>query len=109
MSLYVNSLVEASLLRNKLWDPEGKLSPIFFGNELAGETGEACNVIKKLEREKLGIKGSTATVEELSKELADVLICVANIAWSYNIDLAQVTKDKFNESSKKLNLPIALV
>lgn len=108
MSLNVSSLVEGSRVRNLLWDPEGKLTPLFFGNELAGETGEACNIIKKIEREKLGIKGSTATIDDLAKELADVLICVANIAWSYNINLAQATKDKFNETSKKINLPVTL-
>ncbi|MES1986660.1 MAG: MazG-like family protein [Pseudomonadota bacterium] len=108
MTLEINKLVEACKQRDYFWDPEGKLTPAFRGNELAGETGEACNVIKKLERARLGINGSIATVEELAKELGDVLICAALIAMTYNIDLAQATKDKFNESSKKLKLPVVL-
>jgi len=38
--------------RNKVWDPEAKLTPLFFAVELAGEVGEACNIVKKLERER---------------------------------------------------------
>jgi NTP pyrophosphatase (non-canonical NTP hydrolase) len=51
------------------------LSLAYKGNELAGEAGEACNVIKKLERERLGMPGSRDTVAHLAEELADVIIC----------------------------------
>jgi len=42
------------------------VSLLFRGVELGGEAGEALNVIKKLERERLGWRGSRATPEQLA-------------------------------------------
>lgn len=77
----------ANAARQKEWDKAGGIDPAYRANELAGETGEACNVIKKLERERLGIRGSRDTVAHLAEELADVVICVDLLAMSYSIDL----------------------
>lgn len=101
------TLREANARRNAIWDTTAEgLSLAFRGNELAGEVGEACNVIKKLERERLGIRGSRDTVEHLTEELADVIICVELIAMAMNIDLAHAVSAKFNETSHKQKLPI---
>lgn len=51
-------LRHANAVRAKEWTGDDIVSLSFRGNELAGETGEACNVIKKLERERLGYIGS---------------------------------------------------
>lgn len=80
----------------------------FKGNELAGEVGEVCNVIKKLERERMGIKGSRDTVEHLAEELSDVVICVDLIAAKVGIDLAQAIISKFNSTSDKVGLETKL-
>jgi hypothetical protein len=64
----------ASELRQVEWGADA-LSLHFRGIELLGEVGEAANVMKKLERERLGIRGSRATVDDLANELADVVIC----------------------------------
>jgi NTP pyrophosphatase (non-canonical NTP hydrolase) len=98
---------------NKLRDPEFRngqepVSLTFRGNELAGETGEACNFIKKLERARLGMKGSTATPQDLAKELADIVVCVDLIAMDLKIDLGKTIKDKFNETSRKYGLSIEI-
>jgi len=92
--------------RNKEWDPDQKLTLEFFGCELAGETGEACNIIKKLARERLGVRGSRATLQQLKDELHDVLICVCLVANAANITLDPA--EKFNETSEKLGLSIRL-
>ncbi len=97
-------LRQANMIRDKEWDPECKLDLSFFGNELAGETGEACNVIKKLERERLGLRGSRATVAQLAEELADVVIVVDLIASRLNIDLSYAIEQKFNATSAKVGL-----
>ncbi len=76
----------------------------FRGNELAGEVGEACNVIKKMEREMLGLRGSRATKKQLADELADVLICVDLIAMDQDIDLGDAVIRKFNATSDKYEL-----
>lgn len=73
---YCKTLREANERRQKEWDPNNKLPLSFRFCELAGEVGEVCNVLKKLEREQLGIPGSRATSFMLMEELADVAICV---------------------------------
>jgi hypothetical protein len=55
--------------------------------ELVGEVGEAANVMKKLERARLGIAGSRATPEDLADELADVAICADLIAMDLGLEL----------------------
>lgn len=72
----LSELRAANIARSHFWDPEGKLDWEFFCNELAGEVGEACNLLKKLHREELGLPGSRATKEQLATELADCVICI---------------------------------
>lgn len=92
--------------RNVEWDPDSKLTLEFFAVELAGEIGEACNIIKKLMREKLGIKGSRATKQDLKDELEDVIICAALCANAAGISLNPA--DKFNATSRKIGIDIFL-
>jgi len=79
--------------------------------ELAGEAGEACNVIKKLVRQVKGWKGSRDSFEHLAEELADVVICVNLCAIAAGIDLDRAIEDKFNQTSathafkQRLKLP----
>lgn len=83
----------------------------FRGNELAGETGEACNILKKLDREKLGIVGSRATKEQLIEELSDIIICVDLICMDLGIKPKQMEKGvrrKFNKTSKERKLKTQL-
>lgn len=72
---YYTTLREANIARQAEWDAGNAITLTYRANELAGEMGEACNVIKKLERERLGIRGSRATLLQLAEELADVVIC----------------------------------
>lgn len=99
-----STLRQANHSRQKEWDKDGRITLSYRGNELAGETGEACNVIKKLERERLGIKGSRATKEDLASELADIIICTDLVAMAEGIDLDHAVKKKFNETSEKIGL-----
>lgn len=109
MALSFAQLKHANILRQAEWDvgPE-KISLSFRGNEIAGELGEACNVIKKLERERLGLKGSTDTVEHLAEELADVIICADLIATAVGINLDEAVVKKFNATSEKIGLSTRL-
>ena len=102
------TLSVANKLRQAEWDSGNKIDLSYRGNELAGETGEACNIIKKLERERLGIRGSRATPEQLAEELADVVICTSLIANAQGIDLWEAIKAKFNKTSEANNLSIKL-
>jgi len=102
--IYKDTLREANIHREKEWDPSALITLAYRGNELGGEAGEAQNVIKKLERERLGIRGTRATIEQLAEELADVVICADLIAMHMGINLNQAVRNKFNATSEKYNL-----
>lgn len=106
--LSLRTLREANVERDQHWDPEGKLTLSFRGCELGGEVGELLNVIKKLERETLGLRGSRDTAEHLAEELADVIICADLIGMAMGVNLERAVRDKFNATSLKLNLPVTL-
>lgn len=100
----------ANRARQVEWDQEGQITLSYRGNELAGEVGEACNVIKKLDRERMGIRGSRATKDQLAEELADVVICADLIAMDAGIDLLNdAVPSKFNATSEKVGLKTRLV
>jgi len=100
----------ANLARQKEWCATGDSEPdlTFRGVELGGETGEALNVIKKLERERHGWRGSRATKQDLADELADVVICADLAAMAAGIDLAEAVARKFNATSEKVGLATRL-
>lgn len=100
----LDKLRQANLTRQREWDTGNQIDASYRGNELAGETGEVCNVIKKLERERLGIRGSRDTIEHLAEELADVVICVDLLAMHYGVDLSFAVRKKFNSTSEKIGL-----
>lgn len=102
------SLRSANIARQAEWDPGSQISLTYRGVELAGEVGEACNIIKKLERERLGIRGSRAKVDQLAEELADVVICTDLIALAEGIDLDAAVTAKFNATSEKVGLETRL-
>jgi NTP pyrophosphatase (non-canonical NTP hydrolase) len=101
----LDKLRVANNTRQVQWEnAQDKLSLSYLGNAIAGEVGEACNVIKKLEREQLGLRGSRASVADLADELADVIIYIDILASRCNIDLDEAIKSKFNKTSEKYGL-----
>ena len=102
--LAMHELRAANKARHLEWWNGRPMSLAFRGVELAGETGEACNIIKKLEREGAGAVGTRATMQSLAQELADVVICADLIAMDAGIDLALAVRDKFNATSEKYDL-----
>ena len=98
------TLRASNIRRQKEWDVDSQITLAYRGNELAGEVGEACNIIKKLERDRLSIRGTRASLQDLADELADVVICVDLIAMAVGIDLDEAVRKKFNETSVKYGL-----
>lgn len=103
-----HELRAANILRDKEWNPNKVLSLSFRGNELGGEIGEAQNLLKKIERERLGLVGSRATREQLAEELSDGVICLDLIAMEFDIDLGYYIPRKFNKTSEERKLSIRL-
>jgi NTP pyrophosphatase (non-canonical NTP hydrolase) len=81
---------------------------------MAGETGEACNIAKKLKR----LEESDANFDtpkyrrklkrEFAKEIADVVIYADLLAAAAGINLAEAVRDKFNEVSDRRGSKIKL-
>jgi NTP pyrophosphatase (non-canonical NTP hydrolase) len=105
---FLTQLRHANIARDTEWNPKKLLSLSFRGNELGGEIGEAQNVLKKLERERLGLVGSRATTEQLGEELADGFICLDLIAMEFDLTIQHWVAKKFNKTSRERGLSIML-
>lgn len=74
-----------------------------------GELGEAANVLKKLNRERDGIKGNTATAtvlrEQLARELADTFIYLDLMSQALGIDLESAVRRTFDAKSREIGYP----
>jgi NTP pyrophosphatase (non-canonical NTP hydrolase) len=75
-----------------------------WGNAVAGEVGEMCNVIKKLRRIETGVIGvkdppKGELLNMLADEVADVYLYLDLLATHHNINLAEAIKQKFNAVS----------
>lgn len=85
-----------------------------WGNALAGECGEACNVMKKILRIDQNIRVELADktreqyVEDLAEELADVFLYLDLTAAAAGIDLQQAIIRKFNKKSAQIGSSIIL-
>lgn len=104
MTDFLHELRMANRQRQCECDPLGSLTLLFFACELAGEVGELCNMVKKLERMKMQLPGSHVEVRHLAMELADVVIVADLIADKLNVDLKRAITEKFNHTSKVLVL-----
>lgn len=87
-------------------------SPTDWGCALAGETGELCNVLKKMLRNKTSPGIAATPYEELyrkaKEELADVVIYADLLAKRLDIDLGLAVIEKFNRTSVKIGSSIML-
>ena len=89
-------------------------SPTDWGCAMAGEAGEACNIIKKLRRLDDGPKPAyyegekTRLAEEAALELADVIIYCDLLAARLGYTLEEVVKTKFNVVSNRRGSHIKL-
>src|SRR4051812_18793778 len=107
-------LRQANIKRCKKYFPGHleKWTPAEWGCAIAGEVGEALNLIKKLHR------GDTTTYEKgklvpldketVGREFADAIAYIDLCAASMKIDLDKVTRIKFNEVSKRVGSKIKL-
>lgn len=101
-----------NLRRANRWHPrhgimEWSLSD--WGVALAGEVGELCNIIKKLNRVRDNLVGNQKNVLEMKKdmadEIADVFIYLQILSEREGIDLYTAIKAKFNAVSEKHGFP----
>jgi NTP pyrophosphatase (non-canonical NTP hydrolase) len=98
-------------LRALRWHPAGldSWSLSDWAVALAGETGELCNVVKKLNRVRDGIAGNKEHPESLRQmlgdEIADVYIYLDLFARRAGFNLEEVVRRKFNATSERVGFP----
>lgn len=82
-----------------------------WSNAMAGECGEACNIVKKIRRHETSIGSSYNTPEmdvllaALKEELADVITYADLLAHFFGIDLGEAVMEKFNKVSEAQGFP----
>lgn len=111
VGLSFGELRRANVSRCARWHPEGlnSWSLSDWAVAAAGEMGEACDLIKKLNRVRDGLVGNRADEAELraalGKEIADTVIYLDLLAERAGIDLSAVIRAKFNEVSARNGFP----
>lgn len=98
------TLREANKTRQEEWTGSENATLEFRTIEVAGEFGEVAEAVKKYLRSVYGIKGSTATVEDIADEMSDAIIALDLLANNLNINLGEAIKTKFNKTSMKYDL-----
>lgn len=106
--LTLERLQRVNAARQQEWDPTSAITIEYRGNELAGEVGELCNEIKKIARERIGIRGSRSDPQNVIKEIGDGLICLALIANHLGLSLEDCATYAFNTTSEKNGLKTRL-
>lgn len=104
-SLDFKSLRNISVQRcNEAFFPLKYKDGPWYGNAMAGECGEACNVVKKIDRDGL----TKERLVDLAKELADIVIYADLLAARFDINLGDSICLKFNEVSDRVGSNIKL-
>jgi NTP pyrophosphatase (non-canonical NTP hydrolase) len=100
----LNTLRLANNRRQQEWPGNDKADVAFRAIEVAGEAGEVSEAVKKFLRAERGIKGSTATKQDVADEMGDLLIALDLLASEMGIDLSDAVAKKFDATSKKYGL-----
>lgn len=108
MTISLDELRKANFRRDTEYPGSSGCDLGFRTVEFAGEAGEVCDAIKKYLRHIRGIKGSTASHQDIADEMADVLITLDLLAMELGINLSEALILKFNRTSEKLGLDTTL-
>lgn len=107
----ISRIAAVSLLRCNRWHPNGinSWSMSDWAVAFAGEVGELCNVVKKINRVRDGMPGNKESSNELRSmlvaEVADCYLYLDLFAQAADINLYEAIRDKFNAVSARLNFP----
>lgn len=107
----LDELRAANITRAARWHgPDSTWTGADWSNAMAGEMGEAANVVKKIRRGEDGCPaahdpGPRMLVAMLGDEIADVIIYADLLAAHYGIDLSGAIRTKFNAVSVREGFP----
>jgi NTP pyrophosphatase (non-canonical NTP hydrolase) len=109
--LTFEELSKANATRKIEWHGENneQWGLVDWSNELAGETGETCDVVKKIRRVDTGVtrrgpRSRDALFAALRLEIADVVICADLLCSAAGFNLGAAVAQKFNATSEKHGL-----
>ena len=102
LTFYV--LRQANRRRQQEWPGNDKADIAFRAIEVAGEAGEVAEAVKKFLRAARGIKGSTATREDVAEEMGDLLVSLDLLADKMGINLGDAARRAFNRTSDKYGM-----
>lgn len=100
-----------SFARAMRWHPEGleSWSESDWAVALAGEVGELCNIVKKINRDKHGLRQHAVDprklAELLAMEIGDVYIYLDLFARRVGLNLEECIRDTFNRISEREGFP----
>ena len=80
----------------KITNKEGSIGFIYPAMGLAGETGEVLEKCKKIIRDDEGIL-STKKIEDIEKEIGDVLWYVAQLCSEFNLDMGKCAEKNIDK------------
>ena len=105
---------ETNLARCREWHPNGleNWSPAEWGNALAGECGELCNVLKKMLRITKGMEQAaiadlaadeqwTLLLNHAAQEIGDTYLYLDLVAQRLGLDMYECVRDTFNRVSER--------
>lgn len=91
--------------RQKDWNTNWSLPE--WGNALSGETGELCNVIKKIHRGDFSLEEANEK-ELIADEAADIVTYLDLLCQKAGIDLGTAIVNKFNKVSEKIGSDVKI-
>lgn len=77
-------------------------TPTDWACALAGETGELCNIIKKLHR------GDQVNIEDIADEAGDIVTYLDLLCQRLGVDLQTAIVNKFNKKSDQIGSAIKI-
>lgn len=101
-------------IRSNKWMKSDNPPLMYFSNAMAGETGEVCNAVKKLERVINGLRNKENGVDKrnvpeleqkIANECADSIIYALLILDRLNFDAQAVISDVFDQKSIEYDFP----
>lgn len=105
---------EVNRIRSNRWMNGPNTPLMYFSNAMAGETGEVCNAVKKLDRVNNALPNKEAGVDKadipelenkIAKECADAIIYAFLILDHLNFDASAVIADVFDTKSIEYGFP----
>lgn len=90
--------------------PEDAWTGADWSNAMGGEAGEAQNVVKKLRRAELDLRGADdptppELLAKLADEIGDVIAYADLLAQFYGLDIQECAVNKFNRVSDREGFP----